>query len=162
MKAVKKSLVAEWEIISMAEWLEGLGRDPTDQELIETYKGTFFPLYLTRRVDKKQTWSLSITTTLHGDDGTVSECEMEWKFNKPMSMNEVLNGAKHIKVQDGNFTKRWEGVTKQWLREMDKDYDDSFKAVKAVAVARCTAMVKQVNGAAKLLNSLIGHLEKVA
>ncbi|EXA64335.1 hypothetical protein J503_3235 [Acinetobacter baumannii 984213] len=53
MKSVKKSLVAEWEIISMAEWLEGLGREPTDQELIETYKGTFFPLYLTRRVDKK-------------------------------------------------------------------------------------------------------------
>ncbi|HGW8356612.1 TPA: hypothetical protein ACNRNQ_003813, partial [Acinetobacter baumannii] len=63
MKSVKKSLVAEWEIISMAEWLEGLGREPTDQELIETYKGTFFPLYLTRRVDKKQIWSLTITTT---------------------------------------------------------------------------------------------------
>jgi hypothetical protein len=77
-------------------------------------------------------------------------------------MHEVLNGAKHIKVDQGGIKTRWVGVTKNWIRELDTDYDDTWKATKAIARAECTAMVEQVNGAAHLLNSLIGHLEKVA
>lgn len=49
MKKTKQNLYAEWEVISMAEWLEGLGRNPTNDELIATYKGNFFPLYLNRQ-----------------------------------------------------------------------------------------------------------------
>jgi hypothetical protein len=46
--------------------------------------------------------------------------------------------------------------------QIDGKYYPIWKATKAIARAECTAMVKQVNGAAHLLNSLIGHLEKVA
>ena len=55
-----------------------------------------------------------------------------------------------------------EGGETEPLRGLDADYDDTWVATKAIARAECTAMVKQVNGAAHLLNSLIGHLEKVA
>ena len=33
MKQVKKKLHAEWEVISSAEWLEKLGRNPTNEEM---------------------------------------------------------------------------------------------------------------------------------
>lgn len=162
MKQIKRSLHAEWEVISSAEWLEGLGRDPTNEEMLQIFEGSFYPLFNTKRVEPKQVWTLKITTYLECDDGRTSECEMEWKFDKTMSMHEVLNGAKHIKMNVGGIKTRWTGVTKNWIKELDADYDDSWKAVKAIARAECVAMVKQVNGAAKLLDSLIGHLEKVA
>lgn len=162
MKQIKKKLYAEWETISSAEWLENLGRDPTNEEMLEIFAGTFYPLFHANRVSHKQVWKLKITTYLECDDGCTSECEMEWEFDKPMSMHEVLNGAKHIKINQSGIMTRWTGVTKNWIKELDADYDETWKAVKAVARAECTAMVKQVNGAAHLLNSLIGHLEKVA
>lgn len=155
MKKTKQNLYAEWEVISMAEWLEGLGRNPTNDELIATYKGNFFPLYLNRQVDKKQIWTLTIQTTLQGDDGSTHEYEMEWAFNKPMSMDEVLNGAKHIRLEEGGIKKRWIGVTKNWLKDLDAEFDDSYKAIKAVAIARCTAVVEQRNPAAVLLGKMI-------
>ncbi len=162
MKQIKRKLFAEWETISSAEWLENLGRDPTNEEMLQIFAGTFYPLFHATRVSHKQVWKLKITTYLECDDGCTSECEMEWEFDKPMSMHEVLNGAKHIKVDLGGIKTRWTGVTKNWIKELDADYDETWKAVKAVARAECTAMVKQVNGAAHLLNSLIEHLEKVA
>lgn len=162
MKQIKKKLYAEWETISSAEWLENLGRDPTNEEMLQIFSGSFYPLFHANRVSNKQVWKLKITTYLECDDGCTSECEMEWEFDKPMSMHEVLNGAKHIKVDLGGIKTRWTGVTKNWIKELDADYDETWKAVKAVARAECTAMVKQFNGAAHLLNSLIGHLEKVA
>ena len=162
MKQVKKKLHAEWEVISSAEWLEKLDRNPTNEEMLQIFAGNFYPLFHVNRVNNKQVWTLKITTYLECDDGCTSECELEWKFDKPMSMHEVLNGAKHIKVDQGGIKTRWGGVTKNWIRELDTDYDDTWKATKAIARAECTAMVKQVNGAAHLLNSLIGHLEKVA
>lgn len=100
MKQIKRNLHAEWEVISSAEWLEGLGRDPTNEEMLQIFEGSFYPLFNTKRVEPKQTWKLKITTYLECDDGTTSECEMVWKFDKPMSMHEVLNGAKHIRDTD--------------------------------------------------------------
>ena len=161
MKTTKQKLYAEWEVISSAEWLEGLGREPTDKEMRSIFNGTFYPLYHDNRVSNKQVWSLTLTTYLERDNGETSTCEMEWKFNKPMTMHEVLNGAKHIKVDNNGIKTRWIGVTKQWIKSLDDDYDDSWLAKKAVARAECEAMVKVVNGAAKLLDSLNKHLEVV-
>ena len=41
MKKIKKKLTAIWEVLSMAEWLEGLDRNPTNDELVEWYKAVF-------------------------------------------------------------------------------------------------------------------------
>ena len=161
MKKQKRNLYAEWEVISSAEFLENLGRNPTNEEMLQLFNGNFYPLFHDRLVETKQVWTLKITTYLERDDGCTSECELEWKFDKQMTMNEVLNGAKHIKVTKAGVKTRWIGVTKNWIKELDADYDDSWKAVKAIARAECTAMVKVVNGAAKLMSSLIGHLEHV-
>ncbi|MCU4307621.1 hypothetical protein KTH02_01875 [Acinetobacter radioresistens] len=154
MKKTKQNLYAEWEVISMAEWLEGLGRNPTNDELIATYKGNFFPLYLNRHVDKKQIWTLTIQTTLQGDDGSTHEYEMEWAFNKPMSIKEVINGAKHIKVESDGIKTRWQGVSKQWLDAVDEDLK-GLTAVSAWATATCVGMVEQRNPAAVLLGKMI-------
>ncbi|MCK4081340.1 hypothetical protein [Acinetobacter radioresistens] len=154
MKKTKQNLYAEWEVISMAEWLEGLGRNPTNDELIATYKGNFFPLYLNRQVDKKQIWTLTIQTTLQGDDGSTHEHEMEWSFNKPMSIKEVINGAKHIKVESDGIKTRWQGVSKQWLDAVDEDLK-GLTAVSAWATATCVGMVEQRNPAAVLLGKMI-------
>lgn len=116
MKQIKRNLHAEWEVISSAEWLEGLGRDPTNEEMLQIFEGSFYPLFNTKRVEPKQVWTLKITTYLECDDGRTSECEMEWKFDKTMSMHEVLNGAKHIKMNVGGIKTRWTGVTKNWIK----------------------------------------------
>ena len=87
MKKIKKKLTAIWEVLSMAEWLEGLDRNPTNDELMEWYKGDFFPMYLTGRASKYQKWNLHIVTTFEQDDGTQCKHEMQFKFDKPMSMH---------------------------------------------------------------------------
>lgn len=137
MKKIKKKLTAIWEVLSMAEWLDGLDRNPTNDELMEWYKGDFFPMYLTGRASKYQKWNLHIVTTLEQDDGTQCKHEMQFKFDKPMSMHEVLNGAAHIKIDRGGIKTRWLGVTKAWLKDLDADFDNTWLTTKAEVTAEC-------------------------
>ncbi|BBL21146.1 hypothetical protein [Acinetobacter radioresistens] len=80
--------------------------------------------------------------------------EMEWSFNKPMSIKEVINGAKHIKVESDGIKTRWQGVSKQWLDAVDEDLK-GLTAVSAWATATCVGMVEQRNPAAVLLGKMI-------
>lgn len=139
MKKIKKKLTAKWEVISMAEWLEELGREPTHAELCEVYEGDFFPMYLSQQVSKNQVWHLKINTKAEHSDGTICNHEIEFKFDKPMSMFEVLNGAKHIKIEQDGFTRRWQGVTKSWLRDLDDDLGNEWIATEALVTATCIA-----------------------
>lgn len=41
MKKVKQKLVAEWEIISTAEYVDSLTREVNDDDLVKIYKGNF-------------------------------------------------------------------------------------------------------------------------
>jgi hypothetical protein len=157
MRKIKKKLTASWEIISMAEWLEKLDRNPTNDELIEWYKGDFMPMYLTRQVGKSQVWNLKIETKSKNDDGEVCEHEMNWSFDKPMSMHEVLNGANHIKIDNGGIKTRWNGVTKNWLKELDADLDDSWLAYEAKVTAWCITETTAKNIMAnKFCNLIMG------
>ena len=160
MKKIKKKLTATWEIISTAELVESIEGSLTDEHFNMIYQGEFVPLLRADRVERKQIWNLVIKTTAQADDGTVHEHEMEWQFDKPMSMKEVLDGAKHIKVDQGGIKTRWKGVSLHWLQTVDEDLK-GLTAVSAWATASCTAMVSQVNGAAVLLESLIQHIEVV-
>lgn len=138
-RKVSKTLTAEWEVLSMADWLLELGREPTNEELCEIYKGEFFPMYLTRLVAKEQIWNLTIKTTLEHNDGTICNHEMRWAFDKPMSMHEVLNGAKHVKIERDGFKVSWVGVIKQWLKELDAEFDNEWLTTRADVVATCKA-----------------------
>lgn len=106
------------------------------------------------RVERKQIWTVSIKTVAQADDGTIHEHEMEWNFNKPMSMKEVIDGAKHIKVDHGGIKTRWIGVSKQWLNAVDEDLK-GLTAIKAEAKATCVGMVNQVNPCCKILDKLV-------
>ena len=44
MKKTKQKLSATWEILSTAEYVEGLDRDVNDDDLIKIYQGSFVPL----------------------------------------------------------------------------------------------------------------------
>lgn len=138
-KKISKQLTATWEVLTMAEWLEGLDRKPTNEELVKWYGGDFFPMYLTGRTGKNQIWNLHIVTTLEQDDGTQCKHEMEFKFDKLMSMHEVLNGAEHIKIEKDGFKTRWNGVTKAWLKDLDADFDNTWLTTKAEVTATCVA-----------------------
>lgn len=162
MRKVKQELTAKWEIIEAAEFVESLGRNPTEQELNQLYQGQFVPLLHEHRVDRKQIWSITIVTTAKADDGYIHTHEVTWNFDKPMSMAEVLRGAKHIKVNDKDGIKvRWTGVAKNWLKEVDSDLE-GMTAMSAWATATCTALVEQRNPAASLLAGLIKHVGAVA
>ena len=76
-------------------------------------------------------------TTLEQDDGTQCKHEMQFKFDKPMSMHEVLNGAAHIKIDRGGIKTRWLGVTKAWLKDLDADFDNTWLTTKAEVTAEC-------------------------
>lgn len=112
MKKVKEMLSATWEILATAEFVEQLGRNPNDSELRQIYKGDFIPAMQEKRTDRKQIWQIEIVTTAKADDGTIHTHEMDWAFDKPMTMSEVLNGAKHIKVNKDGFVVRWDGVAR--------------------------------------------------
>lgn len=140
-KNLSKTLTAEWEVLSMAEWLLEIDREPTNEELCNIYKGDFFPMYLTRHVGKDQIWSLVIKTTLEHNDGTICNHEMQWDFDKKMSMHEVLNGAKHVKIERDGFKVSWVGVTKQWIKELESEFNDEWLTVRADVVATCKAQL---------------------
>lgn len=153
MKKTKQKLSATWEILSTAEYVEELDRDVNDDDLVKIYQGSFVPLFLAHRVDRKQIWNVVIKTTAKADDGTIHEHEMEWSFNKLMSIKEVISGAKHIKVERNFKPSRWSGVSDQWIKEVDEDLK-GLTAVSAWATATCVGMVEQVNPAATLLNRI--------
>ena len=153
MKKTKQKLSATWEILSTAEYVEELDRDVNDDDLVKIYQGSFVPLLLAHRVDRKQIWNVVIKTTAKADDGTIHEHEMEWSFNKLMSIKEVISGAKHIKVERDGLKLRWSGVSDQWIKAVDEDLK-GLTAVSAWATATCVGMVEQVNPAATLLNRI--------
>lgn len=153
MKKTKQKLSATWEILSTAEYVEELGRNVNDDDLVKIYQGSFVPLFLAHRVDRKQIWNVVINTTAEADDGTIHEHEMEWSFNKLMSIKEVIGGAKHIKVERDGLELRWSGVSDQWIKAVDEDLK-GLTAVSAWATATCVGMVEQVNPAATLLNRI--------
>lgn len=153
MKKTKQKLSATWEILTTAEYVEGLDRDVNDDDLKLIYQGSFVPLLLAHRVDRKQIWNVVIKTTAKADDGTIHEHEMEWSFNKLMSIKEVISGAKHIKVERDGLKLRWSGVSDQWIKTVDEDLK-GLTAVSAWATATCVGMVEQVNPAATLLNRI--------
>ena len=155
MKKTKQKLSATWEILSTAEYVEELDRDVNDDDLVKIYQGSFVPLFLAHRVDRKQIWNVVIKTTAKADDGTIHEHEMEWSFNKLMSIKEVISGAKHIKVERDGLKVRWSGVSDQWIKAVDEDLK-GLTAVSAWATATCVGMVEQVNPAATLLNRIQG------
>lgn len=155
MKKTKQKLSATWEILSTAEYVEELDRDVNDDDLVKIYQGSFVPLFLAHRVDRKQIWNVVIKTTAKADDGTIHEHEMEWSFNKLMSIKEVISGAKHIKVERDGLKLRWSGVSDQWIKAVDEDLK-GLTAVSAWATATCVGMVEQVNPAATLLNRIQG------
>jgi len=155
MKKTKQKLSATWEILSTAEYVEELDRDVNDDDLVKIYQGSFVPLFLAHRVDRKQIWNVVIKTTAKADDGTIHEHEMEWAFNKLMSIKEVISGAKHIKVERDGMKLRWTGVSDQWIKAVDEDLK-GLTAVSAWATATCVGMVEQVNPAATLLNRIQG------
>ena len=153
MKKTKQKLSATGEILSTAEYVESLDRDVNDDDLVKIYQGSFVPLFLAHRVDRKQIWNVVIKTTAKADDGTIHEHEMEWSFNKLMSIKEVISGAKHIKVERDGLKLRWSGVSDQWIKAVDEDLK-GLTAVSAWATAMCVGMVEQVNPAATLLNRI--------
>ncbi|WP_353141306.1 hypothetical protein [Acinetobacter pragensis] len=155
MKKTKQKLSATWEILSTAEYVESLDRDVNDDDLVKIYQGSFVPLFLAHRVDRKQIWNVVIKTTAKADDGTIHEHEMEWSFNKLMSIKEVISGAKHIKVERDGLKLRWTGVSDQWVKAVDEDLK-GLTAVSAWATATCVGMVEQVNPAATLLSRIQG------
>lgn len=155
MKKTKQKLSATWEILTTAEYVEGLDRDVNDDDLVKIYQGSFVPLFLAHRVDRKQIWNVVIKTTAKADDGTIHEHEMEWSFNKLMSIKEVISGAKHIKVERDGMKLRWSGVSDQWIKAVDEDLK-GLTAVSAWATATCVGMVEQVNPAATLLSRIQG------
>ena len=155
MKKTKQKLSATWEILSTAEYVEELDRDVNDDDLVKIYQGSFVPLFLAHRVDRKQIWNVVIKTTAKADDGTIHEHEIEWSFNKLMSIKEVISGAKNIKVERDGLKLRWSGVSDQWIKAVDEDLK-GLTAVSAWATATCVGMVEQVNPAATLLNRIQG------
>ena len=158
MKKTKQKLSATWEILSTAEYVESMDRNINNDDLVKIYKGSFVPLLLANRVERKQIWTVAIKTTAKADDGTLHEHEMEWSFNKPMSIKEVINGAKHIKVESDGIKTRWQGVSKQWLDAVDEDLK-GLTAVSAWATATCVGMVEELNPAAVFMNRLIGMVK---
>ena len=154
MKKTKQKLSATWEILTTAEYVEELGRDINDDDLKLIYQGSFVPLFLAHRVDRKQIWNVVIKTTAKADDGTIHEHEMEWSFNKLMSIKEVISGAKHIEVERDGIKTRWNGVSKEWIDAVDKDLM-GLTAISAWATATCTAMVERENPASVLLGRIL-------
>ena len=158
-KLVKKNLFAKWEIISTAEIVDNEYKGkPIDEAFFDrVYGGDFVRLYRDGRAEAKQVWSLNIITTAKDDEGMIHTHEVEWTFDKPMTIREVLGGAKHIKMNSGGIKTRWAGVTKQWLDTVDQDLQ-GMDAIEAWATAKCTAMVKPKSVQHILNESLMNRL----
>lgn len=145
-RKLKKTLFAKWEIISTAEIVETEYADKAIDEAFfdRVYLGDFVRAYRDDRTSAHQKWKISIVTKAQADDGAIHTHELEWQFDKPMTIREVLGGAKHIKLESNGIKTRWVGVSKQWLDCVDNDLK-GFTALEAWATASCVAMVKPEN-----------------
>lgn len=143
MKKVNKSLCAKWEILSTAELVETEYKDkPIDDDFFErVYKGDFVRAYRDGRVNGHQKWIINITTKAKDDEGVIHTHELEWSFDKPMTIREVLDGAKHIKFKQDGLKVRWAGVSRQWIKCVDEDLK-GMTCIDAWATAKCVAAVK--------------------
>lgn len=141
MRKIKKRLVAKWEIMTTAEIVETeYNNKPIDDEFFDrVYKGDFVRTYRDGRTDSKQVWKIQILTKAKDEDGNIHEHLLEWEFYKQMTISEVLEGAKHIKMNN-EFKTRWTGVTKQWLSCVDEDLK-GMVCLEAWCTAECVANV---------------------
>lgn len=135
---------AVWEIISTAEYINELEREADNDDMVAIYQGNYVPLLLDERTSRKQIWHVIITTIAEHEDGTRHTHEMEWNFDKPMMMKEVLDGAKHIKVMRDGLKVRWTGLAKEWVKTVDQDLS-GLTAISAWAVATCNGFVAKSN-----------------
>lgn len=141
MRKIKKRLVAKWEIMTTAEIVETEYKNkPIDDEFFDlVYKGNFVRTYRDGRTDSKQVWKIQILTKAQDEEGNIHEHLLEWEFDKQMTIREVLEGAKHIKMNN-EFKTRWTGVTKQWLSCVDEDLK-GMVCLEAWCTAECLANV---------------------
>lgn len=135
---------AVWEIISTAEYVEELERDVNNADMLAIYQGNFVPLMLDERTSRKQIWNVSIITVAEHEDGTRHTHEMEWSMDKPMTMKEVLDGAKHVKVIRDGIKVRWKGLAKEWTSTVDEDLA-GLTAISAWATASCEGYIAKAN-----------------
>lgn len=156
MKKIKQKLYAKWEVISTCQLVEDEYPDKKADDVFfdRVFQGNFVKLFRDGRCDKFQVWILEIKTLAKDDKGVVHEHCVEWLFDKPMSISEVLKGAKHIKVNTGGMKIRWLGVTKQWLNMVDEDLD-GMDCLEAWCTASCVAYVKPENQSKKLIDSIL-------
>lgn len=141
---IHTNMNAVWEIMSTAEYVTELERPVNNEDMVAIYQGNFVPLMLDERTSRKQMWSVTITTIAMHEDGTRHTHEMEWNFDKPMMMKEVLDGAKHIKLMRNGIKTRWLGLAKEWTKTVDEDLA-GLTALSAWAVASCTGLIAKAN-----------------
>ena len=146
MKNKKHKLVAKWEVLSMAQYVDEHYKDKpvsrSDRDFFNKfYQGNWINLMLDNRVDPYQVWSIEILTRAKDENGVIYNHELEWKFDKPMTMTQILKGDENIKFNEGGFKKRWQGVTKQWLDCVDEDLK-GMDCVDAWVTSTCYAKVK--------------------
>ena len=160
MKNNKHKLVAKWEVLTMAKYVEENYKDSavsrSDRDFFDKfYQGNWINLMLDNRVDPYQIWNIKIETKAKDDNGVIHTHELEWQFDKPMTMTQILKGDENIKFNEGGFKKRWQGVTKQWLDCVDSDLE-GMDCIEAWVTSVCYAKVKNKSVWNILNNSKLG------
>jgi hypothetical protein len=143
MSSFKMHMKAQWEIVSMAEFVDE--HYPTkqvpDSVLCDLYKGALVPCILGGMIDRKQVFGLTIITTASTDEGGLHTHESAWSFPMKMTFSEFSNGSKGIPIDIGSGIRvPWKGVNEQWLKLVDEDLAGST-VVSAWATCNCMATV---------------------
>ena len=124
IKKTQQKLTAFWDNQAYHEEFLRHG-DVSDEKLSEIFKGNFRSLWLEHRVESRQYWTVKIDCELlNGEE--VHNINLEFDFDKPLSINEIIAGDKDIKKDSSGIKTRWQGVSKVLLDELDSISEDAI------------------------------------
>ena len=147
-KLQRTQLNAVWEIIETAQFIDHLDKSRKSLEpltLTHIYRGNLMPCILDKRIDEKQVFTLKIEID-YDENGEPQKDTLEWEFETPMTLRQVLKGNSEMFVEEAGIKTIWQGVQHEWSNYVRKNFShrEDRKVYSAWATAQCTAMTQQL------------------
>lgn len=158
MKTKKQKVAVRWEILSTFQDVTdnyGENKDvpASDKDFFKrNFTGNYIDLLNSCRIEPVQKWNVNIKTKLRLDDGQEGWHEIEFKPDTAMTLNELLKGNKHIKLNVAGIKVKWKGVTLMWIDAVEEDLPSST-CLEAWVTATCVADVKPL-----MMNNLLARI----
>lgn len=143
-KCIRKELSVTFDVKEICTYLNSIGDRPlTPREHDQFYRGTFFPLLNAGRVADRQIWTVKFTTEILAAHSynLVGTHEIDYTIKKPLAFKELFQGCDVHVVDSDGFKKRWRGIGRMFLDDIDEIADPDITTGNCICIATCQATI---------------------